>query len=81
MNHSTLDLPVHYQLPEFTQAQSMESVMPSSHLILCRPLLLLTSIFPSIGSFQKSQLFASDGQSIGDALGDALGKRKMRWVP
>ena len=28
---------------------SIESVMPSKHLILCHPLLLLTSIFPSIG--------------------------------
>ena len=28
---------------------SVELVMPSNHLILCRPLLLLTSIFPSIG--------------------------------
>ena len=28
---------------------SVESVMPSNHLILCRPLLLLPSIFPSIG--------------------------------
>ena len=32
---------------------SMESVMPSSHLILCRPLLLLPSIFPSIGVFSN----------------------------
>ena len=39
--------------------------MPSNHLILCRPLLLLTSIFPSIRSFQMSQLFSSGGQSIG----------------
>ena len=30
---------------------SIESVMPSSHLILCRPLLLLPTIFPSIGVF------------------------------
>ncbi|CAI9171359.1 unnamed protein product [Rangifer tarandus platyrhynchus] len=30
---------------------SIESVMPSSHLILCRPLLLLPSIFPSIRVF------------------------------
>ena len=44
---------------------SIESVMPSSHLILYRPLLLLPSIFPSIRSFQMSQLFASGGQSIG----------------
>ena len=32
---------------------STESVMPSSHLILCRPLLLLPSIFPSIGVFSN----------------------------
>ena len=35
----------------------IESVMPSIHLILCRPLLLLLSIFPSIRSFLMSQLF------------------------
>ena len=44
---------------------SIESVMPSNHLILCHPLLLLPSIFPSVRVFQMSQLFASDGQSIG----------------
>ena len=32
---------------------SIESVMPSSHLILCRPLLLLPSVFPSIRVFSK----------------------------
>ena len=40
-------------------------LMPSSHLILCRPLLLLPSNFPSIRVFQMGQLFASGGQSIG----------------
>ena len=45
---------------------SIESVMPSSHLILCRPLLLPPSIFPSIrGFFLMSQFFTSGGQSIG----------------
>ena len=44
---------------------SIESVMPSNHLILCRPLLLLPSIFPSIRSFPRSQFFTSGGQSIG----------------
>ena len=54
----------------FTNSQSLfklmsiESVMPSNHLILCRPLLLLPSIFPRIRVFQMSQLFASGGQSI-----------------
>ena len=36
---------------------SIESVMPSSHLILCRPLLLLSSIFPSIRVFSNESAF------------------------
>ena len=44
---------------------SVESVMPSNHLIFCLPLLLQPSIFPSIRSFQMSQFFESGGQSIG----------------
>ena len=36
---------------------SIESVMLSNHLILCRPLLLLPSIFPSIRSFSKESVF------------------------
>ena len=43
----------------------IESVMPSSHLILCHPLLLLPPSLPASGSFPMSQLFASGGQSIG----------------
>ena len=37
---------------------SIESVMPSSHLILCRPILLLPQSLPASGSFPMSQLFA-----------------------
>ena len=44
---------------------SIESVMPSSHLILCRPLLLLPQSFPALGSFPMSQLFTWGGPSIG----------------
>ena len=45
---------------------SIESVMPSNHLILWRCLLLSPSIFPSTsGSFPMSQFFSSGGQSIG----------------
>ena len=43
---------------------SIELVMLSNHLILCRPLLLLPSIFPSIKVFSISWLFAAGGQSI-----------------
>ena len=52
MNHRTPGLPVHHQLPEFTQLMSIESVMPSKHLILCCPL-LPPSIFPSIRVFSN----------------------------
>ena len=53
MNRSMPGLPVHYHLPEFTHTTSIESVMPSSHLILCRPLLLLPPIPPSIRVFSN----------------------------
>ena len=49
----------------FLKLMSVESVMPSKHLILCCPLFLLPSVFPTISVFSMSQLFASDGQSIG----------------
>ena len=44
---------------------SIEPVMLFNHLILCHPLLLLSSVFPVSGSFPMSQLFASGGPSIG----------------
>ena len=44
--------------PSLLKFMSIKSVMPLNHLILCRPLLLLPSIFPSIRTFQMSQLFA-----------------------
>ena len=55
-SHSSAGLPVHHHLPEFTQTQSIKSVMASSHLILCRPLLLLPSIFPSIRVFSNESV-------------------------
>ena len=61
---------------------SIESVMPSNHLILCLPLLLLSSIFPSIRVFQVSQLFASGGQSIGvSASTSVLPMNTQNWFP
>ena len=47
------DLPVHHQLLEFTQTPAIESVMPSSHLILGHPLLLLPPIPPNIRVFSN----------------------------
>ena len=53
MNRSTPGLPVHHQLPEFTQTHVHRVMMPSSHLILFRPLLLLPPIPPSIRVFSN----------------------------
>ena len=53
MNCSMPGLPVHHQLPEPTQLMSIESVMPSNHLLLCHPLLLLSPIPPSIRVFSN----------------------------
>ena len=61
---------------------SIESVTPSNHLILCRPLLLLPSIFPSIRVFSMSQFFASGGQSIGaSASTSVLPVNIQDWFP
>ena len=53
MNRNTPGLPVLHQLPEFTQTHVHRAVMPSSHLILCRPLFLLPPIPPSIRVFSN----------------------------
>ena len=61
---------------------SIESVMPSNHLILCRPLLLLPSIFPSIRVFAMSQFLASGGQSIEvSASASVLPMNIQDWFP
>ena len=60
----------------------IESLMPSSHLILFRPLLIWPSIFPSIRSFQMSQLLASGGQSLGvSASTSVLPVNTQDWCP
>ena len=65
MDCSTWGFPVHHQLPGLPKLMSIESVMPSNHLVHLCPLLLLPSIFPSIRVFSVSQLFTSGSQSFG----------------
>jgi len=61
---------------------SIELVIPSNHLILCCPLLLLPSIFPSIRVFSNESLFASGGQSIGvSASKSVLPMNTQDWSP
>ena len=64
MDYSTPGFPVPHYLPEFAQTHVLESVMPSNHVILSHPFLLLPQSFPASGSFPMSWLFASGGLSI-----------------
>ena len=66
-------------LPKF---MTIESVMPSNHLILFCSLLLLPTIFPNIGVFQMSQLFTSAGQNHGvSAVASVLPMNTQDWSP
>ena len=61
---------------------SITSVMPSSHLILGRPLLLLPQSLPASESFPMSQLVAWGGRSTGaSALASFLPKKSQSWSP
>ena len=53
MDRSTPGLPVHHNSQSLLKLMSTESVLPSNYLILCHPLLLLPSIFPSIRGFSN----------------------------
>ena len=55
---------------------SIESVMPSNHLILCHPLLFLPSIFPSIRVFSNEPGLTSGVQSIGFQLQH----QSLQWI-
>ena len=80
MNRSTPGLPIHYQLPEFTQTHVHRVVMPSSHLILCRPLSSGPQSLPASESFPMSQLFAWGSQSTRvSALASFLPKNTQDW--
>ena len=61
MDCSMPGFPVHHQLPELLKLMSIESVMPSNHLILCYPF-SCPQFFPASGSFPMSQFFTSGGQ-------------------
>ena len=82
INRSTPGLPVHHQLPKFTQThvhwvsdaiQPFHPVVPFSSCPQC---------LPASGSFPMSQLFTSGGQSIGvSALASVLPKNTQDWSP
>ena len=64
------------------KSMSIESVMPSNHLILCRPFSSCPQSFPASGSFRMSQFFAWDGHSIGaSASASVLPMNIQDWFP
>ena len=86
MNRSMPGLPVLHQLPESTQSMFIDSVMLSNHLILCCPLLLLASIFPSIRVLSNESALrirlAKGGQRIGvSASASVLPMNIQDWFP
>ena len=63
MDRSTPGLPITNSRSLF-KLMSIESVMSSSHLVLCLPFSSCSQSLPASGSFPMSQLFTSGGQSI-----------------
>ena len=79
MQHARLSCPS--STPRL-KLMSIKSMMPSNHLILCRPLLFLPSIFSSTKVFPMNQFFASGVQSIGvSASTSVFPKNTQGWPP
>ena len=80
---STPGLPVHHQLPEFTQTHVhwvSDAIQPSHPLL--SPFPSCPQSFPASGSFPMSQLFAPEGQSIGvSAAPSVLPMNIQDWFP
>ena len=82
MNRSTPGLPVHHQLPEFTQTQAHQvddAIQPSITVV---PFSSCPQPLPASGSFPMSQLFAWGGQSIRvSASASVLPMNTQDWSP
>ena len=83
MNHSRPDLPLHHQLPQFTQTHVHwvgDAIQPSHPLLSPSP--PAVNSCPASGSFQMSQLFTSGGQSIRvSASTSVLPMNTQDWFP
>ena len=82
MDCSMTGFPVHHQLPNLLKLMSIESVIPSNHLIHCHPFSSCLQSFPASGFFLMSWLFTPDGQSIGvSALASVCPMNIQDWFP
>ena len=75
-NHNMPGLPVHHPWSP-SKPMSIESVRPSNHLILCRPLLLLPSIFPSIRVWK----WVNSSYQVAKILEFQLQHQSFQWTP
>ena len=82
MDCSTPGFPVLHHLWSLLKLMSIESVMPSNHLILCCPLLLLTSVFPNIKVFSNVSVLRIRWPKYGSfSLSLSLPMTTQDWVP
>ena len=78
-HQASLSLTISQSLPKF---MSVALVMPSSHLILWHPLLLLSSIFPSIRDFSSESAIQKDDQNIGALASASVFPMSIQgWFP
>ena len=72
---------VHHQLPELAQTpvHPVSDAIQPSHL--CRPFLLLPSIFPSIRVFSNESVLWSGGESIGTSASASSSMNIQDWFP
>ena len=75
--HQSLSFTISWSL---LKLMSIESAMPSNNLVLCHPLLLLPSIFPTIRGFSNESALASGGWNIG-ASASVLPMNIQDWFP
>ena len=69
---ASLSITNSWSLPKL---MSIESEMPSNHLILCCPLLLLSSIFPNI------RVFSNESHQVAKILEFQLQHQSFQWIP
>ena len=82
MNRTTPGLPVHHQLPEFTQTHVHRVRDAPAISSSVAPFSSYPQSFPASGSFPMSQFFASDGQSFGlSASASVLPMNMQDWFP
>ena len=81
MNRSTPGLPVHHKLLELLKLISIDLVMPSSHLILCHPLLLLPPTPPSVRVFSNESTLDMSWHELARVLEFQLQHQSFQWTP